>query len=485
MSADGRRRAPIAPARPPRRLAPRAGELARGPGPRGGLATGIDGVEFDVRLSRDGVPVLLHDETLARVQGRDEAVCRPHGRELRGAGIPSLAEVLAARCPRTRSSTSSSRATATATPRPTCCGPAAARRRSAPSISSFDTDDAGGDGRAPARWPRWLNADGPRPETLSTGDRPRLPRRRRPVGRDHAGVAQGGARGRARGRRVDGHAAADGRAAGRARASSPAASRGPRSMARLGLGRSRRATSRATILPEQGGRVGSLVIGGHELLVTGHEDPMRWGSYPMAPFAGRIRDGRFSFRGRRPPAARWAMPPHAIHGVVYDRPWRIVDDRRRSPSTSTSAGRSAAGSSSGSRSTEDVDVVRADARGRRADAGHDRLAPVVPARARARRRAGRARRSPPTRCSSATPRACPAGESRRRRRRRPGTTRSPASTRDPVLTWPGRAAPRARRRAARGGSCTRRPSTRSASSPRAGRPTRSTGARGRASPARP
>ena len=57
---------------------------------------GIDGVEFDVRLSRDGVPVLLHDDTLARVQGRDDAVTDVTAAELRGAGIPSLAEVLAA-----------------------------------------------------------------------------------------------------------------------------------------------------------------------------------------------------------------------------------------------------------------------------------------------------------------------------------------------------------------------------------------------------
>jgi len=35
---------------------------------------GCDGVEFDVRLSRDGVPVLLHDETLRRVQRRAERV---------------------------------------------------------------------------------------------------------------------------------------------------------------------------------------------------------------------------------------------------------------------------------------------------------------------------------------------------------------------------------------------------------------------------
>ena len=30
------------------------------------------GLEFDVRLSADGVPVLLHDETLERVQRRPE-----------------------------------------------------------------------------------------------------------------------------------------------------------------------------------------------------------------------------------------------------------------------------------------------------------------------------------------------------------------------------------------------------------------------------
>ena len=56
----------------------------------------IDGVEFDVRLSRDGVPVLLHDETLERVQGRPDRVDALAAVELRRAGVPSLAEVLEA-----------------------------------------------------------------------------------------------------------------------------------------------------------------------------------------------------------------------------------------------------------------------------------------------------------------------------------------------------------------------------------------------------
>lgn len=54
-----------------------------------------DGVEFDVQLSRDGVPVILHDETLARVQGRPERVDALDPAELASHGIPTLAETLA------------------------------------------------------------------------------------------------------------------------------------------------------------------------------------------------------------------------------------------------------------------------------------------------------------------------------------------------------------------------------------------------------
>ena len=85
--------------------------------------------------------------------------------------------------------------------------------------------------------------------------------------------------------------------------------------------------SDATVVvrPEEGGRLGSVTVGGRELLVT--SDPqglIHWGSYPMAPWAGRIRHGRFTFEGRAHQLPL-GMPPHAIHGVVYDRPWSIVD----------------------------------------------------------------------------------------------------------------------------------------------------------------
>ena len=57
---------------------------------------GCDGVEFDVRASRDGVPVLSHDETLERVHGRPERVADTPIAPLAAIGVPSLEDVLAA-----------------------------------------------------------------------------------------------------------------------------------------------------------------------------------------------------------------------------------------------------------------------------------------------------------------------------------------------------------------------------------------------------
>jgi glycerophosphoryl diester phosphodiesterase len=55
-----------------------------------------DGLEFDVRQSRDGVPVLLHDETLARVQGRPDRVGDLTVAELDKFGVPTLESALQA-----------------------------------------------------------------------------------------------------------------------------------------------------------------------------------------------------------------------------------------------------------------------------------------------------------------------------------------------------------------------------------------------------
>ncbi|MFC8585482.1 MULTISPECIES: glycerophosphodiester phosphodiesterase [unclassified Streptomyces] len=61
------------------------------------IERGADAVEVDVRLTRDGVPVLLHDDTLKRLWGRDRALSAFSYAELEEAtagGVPTLREAL-------------------------------------------------------------------------------------------------------------------------------------------------------------------------------------------------------------------------------------------------------------------------------------------------------------------------------------------------------------------------------------------------------
>lgn len=80
----------------------------------------------------------------------------------------------------------------------------------------------------------------------------------------------------------------------------------------------------ATVAPSRGGRLASLVVNGHELLVTSSEGPYGWGAFPMVPYAGRIRHGELQFRGRtyRLPIT---MPPHAIHGTLTGAMWDVEE----------------------------------------------------------------------------------------------------------------------------------------------------------------
>lgn len=76
----------------------------------------------------------------------------------------------------------------------------------------------------------------------------------------------------------------------------------------------------------RGGRLASLNVDGLELLVVGpSDDGMQWGSYPMVPWAGRIREGLFSYGG-----ITHQLPlnlgPHAIHGVGFTSEWFAIDD---------------------------------------------------------------------------------------------------------------------------------------------------------------
>lgn len=58
------------------------------------LEVGADALELDVRLSRDRVPVVVHDATLNRTTGSRGPVSTRDARELSRLGIPALAEVL-------------------------------------------------------------------------------------------------------------------------------------------------------------------------------------------------------------------------------------------------------------------------------------------------------------------------------------------------------------------------------------------------------
>jgi glycerophosphoryl diester phosphodiesterase len=54
-----------------------------------------DGLEVDVRVAADGIPVICHDATLSRVQARPERVDALTAAELGALGVPTLEETLA------------------------------------------------------------------------------------------------------------------------------------------------------------------------------------------------------------------------------------------------------------------------------------------------------------------------------------------------------------------------------------------------------
>jgi glycerophosphoryl diester phosphodiesterase len=127
---------------------------------------GCDGVEFDVRLSRDGVPVLLHDATLRRVQRRPEHVDQLDAPALVVAGVPRLDVVLAA-LPETAFLDVELKGDAHGDATATVLRAARGHSPGRAVVSSFD-----GAALATMRdllpgWPRWLNAEDLSPATLS------------------------------------------------------------------------------------------------------------------------------------------------------------------------------------------------------------------------------------------------------------------------------------------------------------------------------
>jgi aldose 1-epimerase len=87
-----------------------------------------------------------------------------------------------------------------------------------------------------------------------------------------------------------------------------------------------------------GGRLTSLVIDGMELLVRNGPDQFHFGSFPMAPWAGRLRRGRLDFEGTVVELPT-NSPPHALHGLVTDREWELLAADQRSVSLALDLGR--------------------------------------------------------------------------------------------------------------------------------------------------
>ena len=86
-----------------------------------------------------------------------------------------------------------------------------------------------------------------------------------------------------------------------------------------------------TVLPADGCRLGSLRIGGTELLRTTQDPAVRdadakgegvfaYGSFPMVPWAGRVDRGRWR-NGQVDHELPVDMPPHAIHGTGVRTSW--------------------------------------------------------------------------------------------------------------------------------------------------------------------
>lgn len=117
---------------------------------------GCDGLEFDVRRSSDGVPVLLHDETLERVQGRPERADALRADALGALAIPTLADVLLAIPRRAFLDVELKGEHDRAVVEVLASGRGAELRNAV--VSSFEPDTLERIAGLAPLWPRWLNA---------------------------------------------------------------------------------------------------------------------------------------------------------------------------------------------------------------------------------------------------------------------------------------------------------------------------------------
>jgi glycerophosphoryl diester phosphodiesterase len=117
---------------------------------------GCDGLEFDVRLSRDGVPVLNHDETLNRVHGVDARVDALTASQLADHGVASLEEILTALPRRAFLDVELKGSHGRATVDVLTGGRGPGLERAV--VSSFEPASLEVVARLAPAWPRWLNS---------------------------------------------------------------------------------------------------------------------------------------------------------------------------------------------------------------------------------------------------------------------------------------------------------------------------------------
>jgi glycerophosphoryl diester phosphodiesterase len=116
-----------------------------------------DGLEFDVRLSRDHVPVCYHDETLQRLHGVDRRIADLTAAELAPLGVPTLEASLAAIPRRAFLDVELKGDTGRAAFDALIGGRGPGLERAV--VSSFDERALERIGGLAPTWPRWLNSE--------------------------------------------------------------------------------------------------------------------------------------------------------------------------------------------------------------------------------------------------------------------------------------------------------------------------------------
>ena len=89
---------------------------------------------------------------------------------------------------------------------------------------------------------------------------------------------------------------------------------------------------------DDGARITSFNVHGSEILTTHDDNTYNWGLYPMVPYAGRVRQAKFSFNEKT-----YDLPVvtngHALHGTVMHAVWTLLDATKSSATFETSLGK--------------------------------------------------------------------------------------------------------------------------------------------------